>query len=255
MSRQQVLPALDCHAHIAPDVSSQQMATLGHAHVFAMTRSLAEAEAVMHRRDPMLTWGVGVHPGVTDSRAAYDPDRFRALLPNFALVGEVGLDRRAAGEDQVRIFTDILDACRNRPVLISILISIHSTGRTAQVVDLIERYRHPGIMLHWFLGTDELRSRALASGAYFSVNEAMADAMFQDLPIERLLPETDFPARQVKALLPGAVASLEQRLALLFGMSTIAVRYQLWANLKTIAIASGAIDTLPDRLADRLLAV
>lgn len=246
-----MLPALDCHAHIAPDVSPQQMATLGDAHVFAMTRSIAEAEAVVHRRDPMLTWGVGVHPGVTDARAAYDPDRFRALLPSFALVGEVGLDRRAGGEDQVRIFTDILDACRNRPVL----ISIHSSGRTAQVVDLIERYQHPGIMLHWFLGTDELRSRALAAGAYFSVNEAMADTMFQDLPIERLLPETDFPARQVKASLPGAVASLEQRLALLFGMSTIAVRYQLWANLKTIAIASGAIDALPDGLADRLLAV
>ena len=251
MSHQQVLPALDCHAHIAPDVSPQQMATLGDAHVFAMTRSLAEAEAVVHRCDPMLTWGVGVHPGVTDARAAYDPDRFRALLPSFALVGEVGLDRRAGGEDQVRIFKDILDACRNRPVL----ISVHSTGRTAEVVDLIERYQHSGVILHWFLGSDELRSRALASGAYFSVNAAMTDTILQDLPIDRLLPETDFPARQVSARFPGAVTVLEQRLARIWGISTIEVRYQLWANLKTIAIASGAIDALHDGLADRLLAV
>jgi hypothetical protein len=90
MTRQHVLPALDCQAHIAPDVNAQQLASVGDAHMFAMTRSLAEATAVLRRRDPALTWGIGVHPGVAEARSTYDPDRFRALLPSFALVGEVG---------------------------------------------------------------------------------------------------------------------------------------------------------------------
>lgn len=251
MTHAHVLPALDCHAHIAPDVSSQQLATLGEAHVFAMTRSLEEATAVTRRRDPLLTWGIGVHPGVEAARSAYDPEQFRGLLPGFALVGEVGLDRRAGRDEQTRIFADILDACSDRPVL----VSVHSTGRTAETVELIERYQHPGVILHWFLGTDDQRARALAAGAYLSVNDAMNDAILQAVPMDRLLPETDFPARQVRAHLPGAVTPLEQRLCRLWGLSAVEVRHQLWANLKTIASASGAIDAVSDELADKLLSV
>ena len=246
-----VLPALDCHAHIAPDVTADQLYSLGQAHVFAMTRSLAEATAVAQRHDPMLTWGIGIHPGVAEARSAYDPDRFRALLPRFALVGEVGLDRRAGREDQRRVFTDVLTACQGRPVL----ISVHSAGRTAEVVDLIERHRHPGAILHWFLGTDDQRARALAAYAYLSVNDAMSDALIQAIPKDRLLPETDFPARQTRAKLPGAVSPLEHRLSRLWELPEPEVRHRLWANLKTIAITSGALDGFSDELADRLLAV
>lgn len=251
MTQTHVLQALDCHAHIAPDVTSRQLSSLGEAHVFAMTRSLAEATLVTRRHDPGLTWGIGVHPGVVTAWSTYDPDRFRALLPSFALVGEVGLDRRAGREDQTNVFIDILNACHDRPVL----ISVHSAGRTAEVVDLIERYQHPGVILHWFLGTDDQRARILAVGTYLSVNESMSDAILQAAPMERVLPETDFPARQVGARLPGAVAPLEQRLSRLWGLSTVEVRHQLWANLKAIAIASGTLDVVSDELADRLLAV
>jgi TatD DNase family protein len=251
MTEAHVLPALDCHAHIAPDVTQLQLASLGETHIFAVTRSLAEANHVARRHDPVLTWGIGVHPGVATSRSAYDADRFRALLPNFALVGEVGLDRRAARDEQARIFTDILDACRGLPVL----ISAHSTGRTAEVTDLVERYQHPGMILHWFLGTHDQRERALAAGAYFSTNNAMSDTILQAVPMSRMLPETDFPARQVQARLPGAIAPLEQRLSRLWELSVVAVRNQLWTNLKAIAVASGAIDRFSEELADRLLAI
>lgn len=246
----QLPPSLDCHAHIAPDVTAAQLASLGESHVFAMTRSLDEAATVVTRHDPVLTWGLGVHPGLPAARAAYDPERFRSLLPRFALVGEVGLDRRAGRDEQARIFTDILGACRDQPVL----ISVHSTGRAAEVVDLIERHQHPGIILHWFLGTDDLRDRAHAAGAYLSVNQAMSDAILQAVPIDRLLPETDFPARQVGAHIPGAIAPLEKRLCGIWGRSAVEVRQQLWTNLKTIAIASGAIDVVSEELADRLVA-
>jgi TatD DNase family protein len=251
MRQPHVLPALDCHAHIAPDVTAHQLSSLRHAHVFAMTRSLAEATAVAQRHDPALTWGIGTHPGVAEARSAYDPDRFRALLPRFTLVGEVGLDRRDGGEDQRRVFTDILTACQGRPVL----ISVHSAGRTAEVVDLIESHRHPGVILHWFLGTHDQLARALTAGAYLSVNGAMSDTLIQAVPTDRLLPETDYPARQTRAKLPGAVSPLEQRLSRLWGLPEPEVRHRLWANLKTIAITSGALDGFSDELADRLLAV
>ena len=61
------LPPLDCHAHIAADVSQAQVQALGHSVVFAMTRSVREARYAL-RPDaadaPRLVWGLGVHPGV-----------------------------------------------------------------------------------------------------------------------------------------------------------------------------------------------
>ena len=88
------LPALDAHAHIAPDVTPTQVAALGQSVVFAMTRSLDEARQVKNRRDSALVWGIGVHPGVAAAREAWDPEQFTDLLGSFALVGEIGLDRR-----------------------------------------------------------------------------------------------------------------------------------------------------------------
>lgn len=245
------LPGLDCHAHIAPDVTRRQLATLGDAQIFAVTRSLSEARQVVDRDDPRLTWGIGVHPAVADARAEYDPGTFRQLLPQFALVGEVGLDRRGARREQVQILSDVLDACATRPVM----ISIHSTGRTREVIELVGRQPHPGVILHWFLGTPDEVTKAVSLGLYFSVNNAMSDEQLTAIPRDRILPETDFPSRQVRARIPGETGPLEKRLARNWHVSDDESRYQLWTNLKHLAIASGAIDAVSDSLADTLLTV
>jgi TatD DNase family protein len=245
------LPSLDCHAHVAPDVTRGQLATLGNAHIFAVTRSLSEAAEVLGRADANLTWGIGVHPGVSTARAGYDPDTFRQLLPQFALVGEVGLDKRGARGEQEQILADVLEACTDR----SLFISIHSTGRTGEVVDLVRRHPHPGVILHWFLGASDQIARAVTSGAYFSVNNAMSDELIAAMPRDRILSETDFPARQVRARVPGETQSVESQLARVWHVSQEEARYQLWTNLKQLAIDSGAIDAISDSLADTLLTV
>jgi TatD DNase family protein len=218
--------------------------------VFAVTRDLDEAEAVTHRHDGKLVWGIGVHPGVPDALAAYDPDRLRALLPQFAFIGEVGLDRRTPLDNGRAVFADILAACSHQPVL----ISVHSTGRVPAVLDEIEKRRHPGVILHWFTGTPRDLSRALEMKLHFSVNSAMNDTLLQAIPQDRVLPETDFPARKVRAQRPGHVDTLEERLSGLWNESVRDVRYRLWRNLKRLAIDSGSIETLPERTADIIVA-
>ncbi|MPM29466.1 hypothetical protein SDC9_76006 [bioreactor metagenome] len=250
-NRQDRLPTLDCHAHIAPDVTHSQLATLGHSHVFAVTRSLSEARLVMNRDDRGLTWGIGVHPAVATARAEYNPEVFRQLLPRFALVGEVGLDRRGTRDEQERILSDVLGACDGKPVM----ISIHSTGRTRAVLDLVKQRPHPGVILHWFLGTSSELTEAVRLGTYFSVNSAMSDALLAAMPRDRVLPETDFPARQVRARTPGETTALEKRLATLWRISDQETRHQLWTNLKRLAVVSGAINVVSESLADTLLTV
>lgn len=246
------LPPLDCHAHIAPDVTAAQLDVLGEATVFAVTRSLAESHKVADREDRLLVWGCGVHPGVTQARSAYDEDDFRSLLGRFCLVGEVGLDRRAGAlKDQTRVFRSVLGAIAGAPVI----VSVHSTGCTDLVVDLVAGAPHQGIILHWFLGSQDTVRRATALGCYFSVNSAMSPDALQRFPHDRLLPETDFPATSRRgARRPGDVARLESRLADLRGETVEQIRWRWYRNLRMLAVESGAIERLPEHLADRLVA-
>lgn len=242
-------PALDCHAHIAADVTRSQLSTLNGTYLLAVTRSLREAQAVKGRDDAGLTWGIGVHPAVPRARTEYDPDLFRALLPGFALVGEVGLDKRGAKEEQGRILDDVMRACRDQPVL----ISMHSAGMASGVADIIERHPHPGTILHWWLGTPTETQRAIASDVFFSINAAMDDQRLAALPRNRVLPETDFPARSVRARLPGDIARLESRISSLWKVETSEVRRQWWMNLRDLSVRSGALDRVNDALADAIL--
>ncbi|MGH8994434.1 MAG: TatD family hydrolase [Acidimicrobiales bacterium] len=248
------LPPLDCHAHIAPDVTASQLDGLGDALIFAVTRSLDEADLVLSRRDRRLVWGCGVHPGVASARASFNVDRFSELLARFALVGEIGLDRRAGSiEDQTRIFCAALEAARDAPVL----VSVHSAGCTTQVVDLVSTIGHPGVILHWFLGDEQLVGKAVAAGCYFSVNSAMSDESLRHIPPDRMLPETDFPStsRRGGGTKPGDTRRLETRVGQLLDLPAETIRWSWYRNLRAIALASGAIERLPDQLADRLLAV
>jgi TatD DNase family protein len=246
------LPPLDCHAHIAPDVTAAQLDALGDVTIFAVTRSLAESHEVVERQDRALVWGCGVHPGVAAARSAYDEQDFRGLLERFCFVGEVGLDRRAGGvEDQSRVFRSVLNTISGAPVI----ASVHSTGATDQVVDLVAGAPHPGIILHWFLGDESAVRRAAALGCYFSVNSAMSDDALQRIPGDRALPETDFPATSRRGVRrPGDLSRLEARLADLHGETLEETRRRWYRNLRALALASGAIERLPEYLADRLLA-
>jgi TatD DNase family protein len=94
-------------------------------------------------------------------------------------------------------------------------------------------------------------------GCYFSVNAAMSEDALARIPLERMLPETDFPAgkRRGGGNAPGDTLRLELKISRIHRESTETVRRRFYRNLRTIAISSGAIERLPDTLADRLLAV
>lgn len=244
------LPALDAHAHIAPDVTPAQISALGQSVVFAMTRSLREARQVSSRRDPALVWGIGVHPGVAAARAAWDSKLFTDLLGSFALVGEIGLDRRGGDWARQRlIFKELLSIVRSEPVL----VSIHSTGAATEVVQHLHDAEMRGAILHWFNGDATDISHAIETGAYFSVNAAMSQDQLQMLPPERVLCETDFPARKTRARKPADTRRVEQLLSQVWGKSPDEVRAKTWWNLRTLSEHSGVIERLPEPVADTLL--
>lgn len=237
------LPALDTHAHIATDVTSAQAKRLGSAVVFAVTRSLSEAASVPHGCYPNLVWGLGVHPADRQAQTRFDPERLDRLIPRFALIGEIGLDRRAGSlPQQVEIFEDILRRIADAPVM----SSIHSSGALDAVVDLLESTPVRGPILHWFNGSPQQLERAVAAGAWFSVNAAMRSETLSSLPRDHVLTETDFPyTRRAGAARPGDTATIESRLADLWGHPVSAVRERIWQNLQSLVEKCGVHDRLP----------
>lgn len=240
------LPPLDCHAHIAPDVTGPQIAALNGAIIFAMTRSPAEAAYAARRSDPTILWGYGAHPGVGSAVTAVTEDGIRRAATEHVVIGEIGLDRKTALAPQLAALDLILDICADQPLL----LSLHSTGRTGDLLDALTLRPHAGAILHWFNGTREQIDRATALGCYFSVNAAMSDERLAWIPRERLLPETDFPSsrRTTRARTPGDITFLEQRMSELLNQPVKAVRSMWYANLATLTQRIGVTPRLPAAL-------
>ena len=244
------LPPLDAHSHIAADVTAAQVNGLGPAVVFAMTRSVKEALYALRpgaAASDNLVWGLGSHPGVEPTVARFDGDAFAKAVANFALIGEVGLDRRGDRPSQTAMFRRVLQEASGQPIL----LSVHSTGRCAAVLDEIERSPHPGIILHWFNGSATEFERAIRLGCFFSVNAAMSPAQLEQVPYDRVLTETDFPASGSKtgAARPGDVSRIERILAEQHGSDP---RQQIWRNLAEVCHRSGAGARMPVAIQNRL---
>lgn len=245
------LPRLDAHAHLAPDVTPAQVHALGDSHVFAVTRTLEEATHVQAHPAPTLTWGLGVHPGVPSAHDRFDARVFAQLLPSFGLVGEIGLDSRAGQlAKQTDTLRQILRMCADQPVL----LSLHSAGAPAALLDLLTEQPHPGVILHWWTSKPYLDA-AIAADAYFSVNAAMHPSVLARIPRDRVLAETDFPARRTGARRPADTDGIEQQLAEIHAASIAEIRHQIWVNMRRLAIRAQALDRLSEKLADRLLSM
>lgn len=237
------LPPLDCHAHIAPDVTRPQITGLNGALVFAMTRTPGEARAAARRSDPTLAWGFGAHPGLPEAISRVNETVLREAVRAHAVMGEIGLDRRGSARLQREALEALLDACQGQPVV----LSLHSTGRTRQLLDVLRQQPHPGAMLHWFNGTPDEISEAVALGCFFSVNNAMTDDRLAQIPTDRMLPETDFPASRKITLAskPGDTRALEKRLAQRDGSHEIVVRHGFYRALTSLLTTSGARSRMP----------
>jgi TatD DNase family protein len=241
---------IDAHAHIATDVTAAQVQGLQGAVVFAMTRSLSEAGSVPHGCYDNIVWGIGVHPRGGDGLDGYTGKRFEALLPKFALVGEIGLDRRAGRFDrQQEVFADILIRTGTIPAL----VSIHSTGASSEVIELLKRHPVRAPILHWFGGSADQIVEASNLGSWFSVNAAMKDEVLEAVPRDRLLTETDFPyTRRTGAIRPGSTDSIITKLATFWGTSTGEAQQEVWKNLLALVEVAGVRSRFPYELQAQL---
>lgn len=121
---------------------------------------------------------------------------------------------------------------------------MHSVRAVSKVLGHLEQALPPErgrVVLHWFTGSAAEAKRAVAYGCYFSINAAMLHSakhrqLTSNLPIERLLTETDGPFVQHgdKGARPRDVAITVAELAKLRAMPSSQMAEIIVRNLDTL---------------------
>lgn len=179
---------------------------------------------------PNVHVGLGLHPWwIEDSAAGRSLiDRAVELANTSSFIGEVGLDfspaHTASAHLQTEAFERLARACAEQPRS-GRTISIHAVRSAGVVLDILERtglITHARCVFHWFSGTSNDLARLRAHGCYISVNERMLATKrgreyARQMPLDRLLLETDAPARAGEAItidaLEGALMRTAEQLA------------------------------------------
>lgn len=201
---------VDSHCHLDfPDFAAEREAVVARARAagvgamltigtrldqFDGVRAIAEVDAAI--------WcSVGAHPHEAADHAALLPAELTALAahPKVVGIGETGLDFHydlSPRDIQERVFRAHIAASHAT----GLPLIIHAREADCEIAKILEEQHPPPGVMHCFSSGRELAEAALALGFYISVsgivtfkNAEDLRAIVRDLPLERLLVETDCP--------------------------------------------------------------
>ena len=151
--------------------------------------------------DPRIWCSVGAHPHEAADHAGLLVDELIELAahPRVVGIGETGLDfhyELSSRDVQEAVFrTHIAASCATGLPLV-----VHAREADAEIAHILTEQRPPPGVLHCFTASRALAEAALALGFYISIsgivtfrNAEDLRAIVRDLPLDRLLVETDAP--------------------------------------------------------------
>ncbi|MEE9202805.1 MAG: TatD family hydrolase [Dehalococcoidia bacterium] len=246
---------IDSHAHLDAFPERQLHGVLARARragveaILAPGADLASSQqcAALSRRfsggggegQPRVVAAVGVHPaflsGPLDG-ATLASLRSLTAEPGVVAVGEVGLDDSGpAPALQVEVFRLMLRLARE----VELPVVLHCEADV--VLSLVEREgaAQRGAVVHYFTGDAALARRCIGMGLYISVGRPLVrrprlQRVVRELPLERLLLETDTYPMPRRATEPAHVRQVAQKLAEIRGISPEQVARETTANFNRL---------------------
>ncbi|HXO01554.1 MAG TPA: TatD family hydrolase [Stellaceae bacterium] len=201
---------IDSHCHLDfPDFAPEREAVIARAFAagvgtmltictrldqFDRVRAIAEA-------DPRIWCSVGAHPHEASDHADLLAERLVALAADARVIGigETGLDFHydlSPHDVQERVFRAHIAASKTS----GLPLIIHAREADEEIAAILAAKQPPPGVLHCFTGSRALAEAALELGFYISIsgivtfrNAEDLRAIVRDLPIDRLLVETDAP--------------------------------------------------------------
>ncbi len=201
---------VDSHCHLDfPDFTIEREAVVARARTAGVTTILTigtrldefQDVRAIAESDPDIWCSVGAHPHEAADHADLLPEHLVALTahPKVVGIGETGLDFHydlSPRDAQERVFRAHIAASRAT----GLPLIIHAREADHEIAGILDEERPPPGVLHCFSSGRALAEAALALGFYISISGIVtfknADglrAIVQDLPLDRLLVETDSP--------------------------------------------------------------
>lgn len=241
-----------CHIDLYPDpvallqqIEQQQIYTIAVTNTPSVFSRLCELVGDGHYVRPAL----GLHPELAVQRHRELP-QFETLLPRTRYVGEVGLDYQTRVESdratQRRVFTRVIEQC---DAVGGKIVTVHSRRAADDVVDAFGSRFSGTYILHWYSGGVRALRRAVANGAYISVNPAMMRSdrgreLVTEVPRDRVMTETDGPfvfmgsTATPTAATPADVRGVIGELGRLWGVDPIEARELVYRNFVSLLTPS-----------------
>ncbi len=237
---------IDAHAHVDRfgDALPAALQEIEHQRIFTISNSMdlgsyqrnLEIAAACYWVLPIF----GVHPW-NAMEYVTRLDDLREAITRSPMLGEIGLDHYfvddcSAYPAQRTVFEFFLRAAKEWDKV----VHLHTKGAEAEVLDLLRQFGIQRMVVHWYSGPLDIFCELLALGAYFTVGvETLYSehirTIARELPLERLLTETDNPGGP-KSLIgrPGTpilIQEVVQGLADLRKTSAMDIERAVQANL------------------------
>ena len=153
--------------------------------------------------DPIIYGTFGIHPHETDKELLSEEDIIKKFTNNKKIigVGETGLDfyyNNSAKHKQLTSFKNHIEAS----IKLKIPLIVHSRNAEDETFNLLNDYKDKEIkiLMHCFTGSNNFAKKLLKFNTYFSAsgiitfkNSIDLQNTFSEIPLERLLIETDSP--------------------------------------------------------------
>ena len=156
---------------------------------------------MLSQRFPYVYAAAGFHPETCGKTPDNYLEQLRNLLslPKMVAVGEIGLDYHyddmEPKEVQKRVFSEQIQLAQE----LSLPVIVHDRDAHGDTMELLRKYRPRGVV-HCFSGSVEMMREVVALGMYIGLggavtfkNARVPVAVAKEVPLERLLLETDAP--------------------------------------------------------------
>jgi len=246
---QPVAVLLDAHFHLGghADDAASVLAEIRRRRVFSLAVARNPASyaqtTILAGDEPLVVPAFGVHPACAADWAG----RLDELVPpldSAAMLGEIGLDHHWVTDAstypaQQAVFQHFLVEAERR----NLVVSLHTKAAEEEIVTGLRRHGVSRAIVHWYAGPVRAFRELVDLGAYFSVGVAVlvddtARAIAAEVPIDRLLTETDNPSgwKWLKGEegRPSLLIEVQRELARVRGMSVHDLQDRVRTNFERL---------------------
>ncbi|MFH1256428.1 MAG: TatD family hydrolase [Candidatus Diapherotrites archaeon] len=242
---------VDSHCHLdwfeEPEKIAKEAKEKGLGYIISCSTNLESVKKNLQLAELLgsVKIALALHPSdllrMNEAEKAEAMQLINENISKAVAVGETGLDFKHAktAEDkalQGTFFGKFIALAKEK----NLPLIVHSRFAESKCIELLEREKCGKVLMHWFKNSEQTLPRLLKLGFFASIGpsvftDAQAQKLAIELPLDRMLLETDSPVRfSGKTAVPAWIPKIAEKVAELKGVSAKEVAEKTTENAKRL---------------------